>query len=652
VAALRAEAEERARQAELDRVRAEGDRARLEADGRTQRQKRRTQLAVALGLVGLLVVGGAAWMTVRNQAQARRTDAERLTGIALGRTMQLAIQARAIDATELPEANAALRLWEQAETNIEQAEEAVAGGGSPTLKAFVGEKAAGIRTGLAKARRDSTLLAALEAAAGSDPGTVGENPDQRESVRAFRSAFAAAGLPTGGDPATLAAAVRAEPKGLGVALLRALDRWASSLRYPPDPDVERVRTTADLVDGDPTRKEIRAAVAGGDKEILSRLAERLANVPLQPASAVMLGEALKLKGLDREAVRILRLARDRDPSDLWLLTILGWSLSSAYAGDPVVIEEGVGCARAAVAAHPNKAFAHYQLGQAFLFAKKDPASAEVHYRKTVELNPRFTFAMVNLGYVRQVMGDLAGAEQWYRKAAVTDPQLPMAHHLLGETLKSKGDLAGAEAEYRVLIALDPNNKSDRENLAQVQRMASLLARLDDELAGRTAPATPAEAVEFALLCRQPFRGQHAAAVRLFDRAFAEDPKLADDLASANRYDAACSAALAGSGQGTDAPTDPAGRAALRGKALAWLRVRLAVKARQAASDNPADRKRAAGGLKGWLDEGVLAAVRPDSDRCDLPADERAGWESFWSNVREALAAAQKPAPPVPTSTKP
>jgi tetratricopeptide (TPR) repeat protein len=260
--------------------------------------------------------------------------------------------------------------------------------------------------------------------------------------------------------------------------------------------------------------------------------------------------------------------------------------------------------------------------------------------------------MINLGYCRQLGGDLAGAERWYRQAAMTDPKLSMAHHLLGETLKAKGDLAGAEAEYRAVIALDPDHQADRENLALVRRMAALLPRLDDVLGGRTSPSTPAEAVEFATLCRQPFRDQHAAAVRLFDRAFADEPKLADDLANANRYDAACSAALAGSGLGADAPIDPTARAALRGQALAWLRERLAVKARQAASDNPADRQMAAGGLGGWLDEGVLVTVRPGSAAFDLPADERAGWESFWDDVRATLDAARKPVPPAASTPKP
>ena len=60
VAGLRAAADERARQAELDRVRAEGERAKAEAEAREQRKRRRVQLALAAA-VGLLLAGGGAF---------------------------------------------------------------------------------------------------------------------------------------------------------------------------------------------------------------------------------------------------------------------------------------------------------------------------------------------------------------------------------------------------------------------------------------------------------------------------------------------------------------------------------------------------------------------------------------------------------------
>ena len=74
-------------------------------------------------------------------------------------------------------------------------------------------------------------------------------------------------------------------------------------------------------------------------------------------------------------------------------------LSRASPHDPVVIEEGVGCARTAVAVHPDKAFSHYVLAVAYHLFKNDRAASEPHYRKALELNPRFTFCMMNLGNI-------------------------------------------------------------------------------------------------------------------------------------------------------------------------------------------------------------------------------------------------------------
>ena len=561
VASFRAEAEERARQAELDRVRAEGERARLEAETRARRQKRRTQLAVAVGALALLVVGASASMTIRNQAEARRNDADRMASVALGRTEQLEAQAGAIDAAELFEANAAVKLWEQAEAAVAQAESAVAGVGGADVKAKVSEKAVSVRSGLASALRDARLLAALENADGADAGTVRGKVDYETTRRLYRSAFEEAGLPSSSDPGTFAAAVRGERPGLRSALLKALDRWNGSTYYHANPDGDRVRATADLVDGDPIRREIRATAASGGKA-LHRLAVRLSSVDLPPSSSLLLGDALVLCQLYQEGVRLLRRTWEDYSSDHVLLRDLSWAVNAGYPTDPVCIEESIGYARTLVALRPDNAISHFVLGQAITFGNKDLRSAEFQYRKAIELNPRFAIAMNNLGLMLRDRGDDAGAEQLFRRAVESDPQDAFTRKILARLLRGKGDLAGAEAEYRKIIALDPKDRGALSALASTQRAAQLLPRLDDVVAGRSAPATPAEGLGFARLCAEPFRRQYASAVRLFDRAFTEDPELTDDTQSADRYIAACWAALSGSGQGVDAPTEPAGRVAL------------------------------------------------------------------------------------------
>src|SRR5262249_31986807 len=76
VQAFRVEAEERARQAELDRVRAEGERAKAELQAAEQRKRRRVQLALAAAVLGLWAAGGTfLWYMDR---QAARRNAETL----------------------------------------------------------------------------------------------------------------------------------------------------------------------------------------------------------------------------------------------------------------------------------------------------------------------------------------------------------------------------------------------------------------------------------------------------------------------------------------------------------------------------------------------------------------------------------------------
>jgi Flp pilus assembly protein TadD len=539
-----------------------------------------------------------------------------------------------------------------------------------------------VRSGLARARRDAALLADLEAAQGSDRGTTGMYPDMRASVRLYRTAFAAAGLPADGDAAALAAAVRSERPGLREALRQALAVWAGALRTPPDPDLDRIVAAADLADTDPIRKEIEAALEASDKAALAQLGDK----DLDPIRAANLGYELMRIGMAPDAVRILRRARDRHPSDLSVLQSLSSALRVASPDDPVAIEEAIGAMRAAVAISENRAQSHYELGLIYYESRKDLPAAERQYLRTLELNPRFAFAMINLGWIRQVSGDLAGAERWYRKAAETDTQFPKphvnlagllvnrgdlagaeaeyrkwielepkrpdAHAFLGDVLMRRGDLAGAEAEYRTLADLVPKSPRAQGLLASVRRKAAMLPRLDDVVAGRAAPASPAEALGFADLCYQPFRRQYATAAHLADRALADDPKLADDMAAGNRYNAACFAALAGCGQGTDAPADPGTRANLRGKALAWLRADLAAWTKQV--DKPADREKVAAMLAHWLEDSDLAGVRPGPGRIDLPADERSAWEALWGEVRATLTRAQarKPATTPPATSKP
>ncbi len=119
----------------------------------------------------------------------------------------------------------------------------------------------------------------------------------------------------------------------------------------------------------------------------------------------------------------------------------------------------------------------------------------------------------------------------------------------------------------------------------MERLAALAARLPAVLSGADRPANAGEGTEFGKLAY--LKAQYDNAARLYAEAFAADPRLADDLDSAHRYDAACGAAMAGCGQGKNEPApDEAGRAKLRRQALDWLKADLVIRARSSNPESP------------------------------------------------------------------
>src|SRR5579872_232153 len=78
IAALRSDADERARRAEIDLVRAEGEEARAKSEARELRKRRHVQLAL-LGAIGLmfLAVGSFAWWQEKQEANRLLLDEQR-----------------------------------------------------------------------------------------------------------------------------------------------------------------------------------------------------------------------------------------------------------------------------------------------------------------------------------------------------------------------------------------------------------------------------------------------------------------------------------------------------------------------------------------------------------------------------------------------
>ena len=159
------------------------------------------------------------------------------------------------------------------------------------------------------------------------------------------------------------------------------------------------------------------------------------------------------------------------------------------------------------------------------------------------------------------------------------------------------------------------------------------------LRGEVRPADAVERVDLAQVAEE--KGLHAMAARLFAEAFTANPSMAEDLEAGYRYNAACSAVLAGCGKGKDQPPpDESARIQLRRQALDWLEADLAARSRIVANRSPdrgsASRRGPVLDLEHWKHDPDLAGVRDRTALKELSPADQASWRAFWADVGRVL----------------
>jgi tetratricopeptide (TPR) repeat protein len=337
-------------------------------------------------------------------------------------------------------------------------------------------------------------------------------------------------------------------------------------------------------------------------------------------------------GRPQQAADEYRRAIDLDPETAWPHFNLGSLL--AQLGRP---NEAMAELRAAADRDPANAWPHVNLGN-LLGEQGRTEEALAEYRRAVELDPANAWPHNNLGNLLGEQGRTEEALAEYRRAIELDPADARPHGNLGKLLQEEGRLEEALAEYRRALKLGDQQAWPR--LQACERLRALRARLPDLIAGRDRPADSAERLGFADLCRLPAERRYALAVRLYAEAFGADPKLADDLRAARRFQAAGAAAAAGCGQGQDAThLDEQEEARLRRQALDWLRAELAGWTKQARDDRPQDRVAVQQALRTWQRSADLAGVRDPAALARLPTAEREAWQQLWQEVADVLARA-------------
>jgi serine/threonine-protein kinase len=374
---------------------------------------------------------------------------------------------------------------------------------------------------------------------------------------------------------------------------------------------------------------------GREKEAEAAHREGIRLRPDDPLAHVNLGATLQDQGRLKEAEAAAREALRLKPDLAEAHNNLAGALH--HQGR---LKEAEAAYREALRLKPDDPLVHFNFGCA-LGPQGRLKEAEAAFREALRLKPDFAEAHGSLGTALHHQGREKEAEAAFREAVRFKPEDPLAHLNLGVNLQKQGRFLEALGELRRGHALGSKargwSKPSADWVRQCERFVESDRKLPAVLRGEAEPATPAERLELADLCRLDCKRLYAAAARFYADAFAADPKLADDLDKAYRYNAAGSAVLAAAGQGTDAQGLPDKvRQMLRRQALTWLRADLVLRTQMAESGEPASRRTVQEKLQSWQRDAHLASVRDQAALDRLPDDARQQWHQLWDDVAALL----------------
>jgi len=416
---------------------------------------------------------------------------------------------------------------------------------------------------------------------------------------------------------------------------------------------------------------ISLGMEGKLEEAIAELREALRLKPDQAEAHYNLGLALANQGKLDEAIAEYRAALRLKPDFIEAHTNFGNALRLKGA-----LDEAIAKHREVIRLKPDSTDAHNNLGNALIDQGK-PAEAIAEYREALRLKPDSTEPHNNLGNALRDQGDLREAIAEFRVAIRLKPDYPTAHYNFGIALVMQGKLEEAIAEYRTALRLKPDHAEAHCNLGHVlraqgrfvealaelkrghelgsknpnwhdpsaewvretERLVELDRKLPAILVGNARPSDALETLGFAQVCYA--KKLHGPSARFWAEAFQAQPMLAEDMQVGNRYNAACAAALAGSGQGKDdPPLDDGTKARWRKQSVDWLKADLTAWSKVLDSGPPQARQRIPKTLQHWKADTDLAGLRGAAALAKLPGNEQKACRALWTEVDLLLAKAQ------------
>ena len=459
--------------------------------------------------------------------------------------------------------------------------------------------------------------------------------DNARAKRRYPDLFQRYDISVGHEPAALSVE-RIRRSLIAETLSNAMAEW-----FFVDPKSPGLLAVVDLLDPEPNRATLRAAIANGDNDRVNEIGKTIDAARLAPAYAIGLGEYCS------DGVRILKSAWKTHP-DSFPLALTISIRSPKYDKDTST--EAVGWARIAIALRPDNALSHYYLALALNdngFANNGQIAEEL--RRAIQLAPRFAKAY---GQLAKILREDRNPEavDIARKAIELDHNNVFGHVVILMEFLAKKEYTEAAKVYRQLMSIKLDYNGD-EHFEAGYTMGVLSVAIDVIHDGLIRVGRPFEAYSLFL------EGASGGSVSTNGHP--------DDDSS---YKPARAAALAGTGQGLDAPS-PAERPAIRKHALEWLTSRLDIWKKHATAvpvgatsivgllnspfgDGPflvasaflareidlsAERARNCEvvhkRMKEWLSDPDLVRLRDDQWLAKLPADEREQWRKFWAGVR-------------------
>jgi hypothetical protein len=197
--------------------------------------------------------------------------------------------------------------------------------------------------------------------------------------------------------------------------------------------------------------------------------------------------------------------------------------------------------------------------------------------------------------------------------------------------RSLGDSAGAAVA--------------EQELAEVRESDPAIKALDSRLAavikGEERPTNEADRLQMAQ--RAYDKALHRTAAKLWGEALEANAQLGADRGTQHRYNAACSAALAGCDKGKDdPPPSDLEKSNLRHQALDWLKAELDVWAKLLETAGKDQRGAIAQALEHWKEDADLAGIRDDDELTRLPESQREAYLKLWAEVDALLEKASGP----------